>query len=157
MSDVLTEEGFAKCTAFRVRAMGQRLREMCKDEARLVVFEEEVKEMINAEDAARQTRKMAKLVREASFKGPAACVEDITYMPRRKLRRDSFARLAECSWVNNDKVLVEISITGFAKSLVAPAHGNTAFRTLLPMCYVRPEDLCADVNRTRFSKGDIYF
>ena len=33
VSSVLSEEDFAKFTAFRVRAMGQRLREMCEDDA----------------------------------------------------------------------------------------------------------------------------
>ena len=68
---MLSEEDFAKFTAFRVRAMGQRLREMCEDDAYDGwTFEEKIKEMIDAEDAARQQRKIAKLVRDARFKDP---------------------------------------------------------------------------------------
>lgn len=122
---MLTEEDFAKFTAFRVRAMGQRLREMCEDESYdSWTFEEKVKEMIDAEDAARQERKVAKLVREARFKEPAACVEDVIYMPERKLSKDRLARLAECGWVEGDEVLVAISKTGCGKSFVAQALGN---------------------------------
>ena len=155
---MLTEEDFAKFTAFRVRAMGQRLREMCEDESYdSWTFEEKVKEMIDAEDAARQSRKVAKLVREARFKEPAACVEDIIYMPERKLSRDRVARLAECSWVENDEVLVAISKTGCGKSFVAQALGNAACRRLLPTRYVRLADLCAELNRARLAKGGAYF
>jgi DNA replication protein DnaC len=155
---VLTEEGFAKFTAFRVRAMGQRLREMCEDESYDTwTFEEKVKEMIDAEDAARQARKITKLVREARFKEPAACVEDIIYMPERKLSRDRIARLAECSWVEADEVLVAISKTGSGKSYIAQALGNAACRRLLPTRYVRLADLCCELNRARMASDGSYY
>lgn len=155
---MLTEEDFAKFTAFRVRAMGQRLREMCEDESYDTwTFEEKVKEMIDAEDAARQARKITKLVREARFKEPAACVEDIIYMPERKLSRDRIARLAECSWVEADEVLVAISKTGSGKSYIAQALGNAACRRLLPTRYVRLADLCCELNRARMASDGGYY
>lgn len=155
---MLTEEDFAKFTAFRVRAMGQRLREMCEDESYDTwTFEEKVKEMIDAEDAARQARKITKLVREARFKEPAACVEDIIYMPERKLSRDRIARLAECSWVEADEVLVAISKTGSGKSYIAQALGNAACRRLLPTRYVRLADLCCELNRARMAADGSYY
>jgi len=40
-----------------------------------------MKELIDAEDAARQSRKVAKLSREARFKQPGACIEDVLYCP----------------------------------------------------------------------------
>ena len=154
MSDVLTEEDFAKFTAFRVRAMGQRLREMCEDESYdSWTFEEKVKEMIDAEDAARQARKVAKLVRDARFKEPAACVEDVIYMPERKLSKDRVARLAQCAWVEDDEVLVAISKTGCGKLFLVQALGNAACRRLLPTCYVRLADLCAELNRARMASA----
>lgn len=154
---MLTEEDFAKFTAFRVRAMGQRLREMCEDESYDTwTFEEKVKEMIDAEDAARQARKITKLVREARFKEPAACVEDIIYMPERKLSRDRIARLAECSWVEADEVLVAISKTGSGKSYIAQALGNAACMRLLPTRYVRLADLCCELNRARMASDGSY-
>ena len=155
---MLTEEDFAKFTAFRVRAMGQRLREMCEDESYDTwTFEEKVKEMIDAEDAARQARKITKLVREARFKEPAACVEDIIYMPERKPGRDRIARLAECSWVEADEVLVAISKTGSGKSYIAQALGNAACRRLLPTRYVRLADLCCELNRARMASDGSYY
>ena len=155
---MLTEEDFAKFTAFRVRAMGQRLREMCEDESYDTwTFEEKVKEMTDAEDAARQARKITKLVREARFKEPAACVEDIIYMPERKLSRDRIARLAKCSWVEADEVLVAISKTGSGKSYIAQALGNAACRRLLPTRYVRLADLCCELNRARMASDGSYY
>ena len=96
---MLAEGDLAKFTAFRARAMGQRPREMCEDESYDPwTFEEKVREMTDAEEAARQARRVARLVREARFREPAACVEDMICMPERKLGKDRVARLAECSW-----------------------------------------------------------
>lgn len=155
---MLTEDDFAKFTAFRVRAMGQRLREICEDESYdSWTFEEKVKEMVDAEVAARQTRKVAKLVREARFKQPDAYVEDVIYMPERKLSKDRICRLAECSWVEADEVLVIISKTGCGKSFIAQALGNAACRRLLPTRYVRLADLCGELNRARAVGDGSYF
>ena len=107
------------------------------------------RETIDAEEAAGQAR----LVGEARFKEPAACVEDITHMPERKLSKDRVARLAERSWVEDDEVLVAISKTGCGKSLVAQAIGSAARRRPLPTRYVRPADPCAEPNRARLAKG----
>ena len=149
---MLTEEGFAKSAAFRVRAMGQRLREVCGDEScDSRAFEEKARETIDAEEAAGQARKVARLVRGARFREPAACVEDITHMPERKLGKDRVARLAERSWVEDDEVLAAISKTGCGKSLVAQAIGSAARRRPLPTRYVRPADPCAEPNRARLA------
>lgn len=65
---MLTEEHFDMLTRFRVRAMGDRLREMVEDDS--YTFEERMEMLIEAEATARRDRKVAKLVREARFKLP---------------------------------------------------------------------------------------
>lgn len=154
MGDVPTEGGFAESAAFRVRAMGQGPREVCGDESHgSWALEEKARETIDAEEAARQARKAARLVGEARFREPAACVEGITHMPERKLGKDRVARLAERSWVGDDEVLVAISKTGCGESLVAQAIGSAARGRLQPTRYVRPADPCAEPNRARLAKG----
>lgn len=72
---MLTEEHFDMLTRFRVRAMGDKLREMVEDDSYdSYTFEERVEMLIEAEATARRDRKVAKLVREARFKLPSACV-----------------------------------------------------------------------------------
>lgn len=65
---MLTEEHFDMLTRSRVRAMGDRLREMVEDDS--YTFEERMEMLIEAEATARRDRKVAKLVREARFKLP---------------------------------------------------------------------------------------
>ena len=155
---MLTEEDFDKFRQFRVKAMGDRLREMIEDPSfDSWTFEEKMKELIDAEDAARQSRKVAKLVREARFKLPGACVEDVIYLPERGLSKDRVERWASCSWVENKEVMVVISKSGCGKSFLVQALGVAACRRLHKVCYVRLADLFDDLARCRSAAdGSLY-
>lgn len=79
---MLTEEHFELFRQFRIKAMGDKLREMVEDESYdRFTFEEKMEMLIDAEAAARRERKVAKLVKDARFKDPSACVEDVVYLP----------------------------------------------------------------------------
>ena len=120
-------------------------------------FEEKMKELIDAEDAARQSRKIAKLVREARFKLPGACVEDVIYLPERGLSKDRVERWASCAWVENKEVMVVISKSGCGKSFLVQALGVAACRRLHKVCYVRLADLFDGLARCRSAAdGSLY-
>ena len=106
---MLTEEDFDLFRQFRVKAMGDKLRKMADDPSYdEMTFEERVKVLIDAEASARRDRKVAKLVREARFKLPSACVEDVLYLKGRKLSKDRVLRWAECSWVDDCEVMLTL-------------------------------------------------
>jgi len=155
---MLTEEDFDLFRQFRVKAMGDKLREIVNDEAcDDMTFEERVKMMLDAELDARRSRKVEKLVRQARFKLPGACVEDIVYLPDRKLSRDRVERYASCAWVEECEVLVVISKTGCGKSYLSQALGNAACRRLVPVRYARLADICDDLNRARAAADGSYY
>ena len=65
---MLTEEHFDMLTRFRVRAMGDKLREMVEDDSYdSYTFEERMEMLIEAEATARRDRKVAKLVVPSRF------------------------------------------------------------------------------------------
>ena len=131
---MLTEEDFDLFRQFRVKAMGDKLREMVDDPSYDdLTFEERMKALLDAEAAARRDRKVAKLVREARFKDPSACVEDVLYLPKRKLSKDRVLRWAECGWVEDRETMVVISKSGCGKSFLVQALGNAACRKLIPV------------------------
>ena len=135
---MLTEEHFDLFRKFRIRAMGDKLREMVDDPAYDdMTFEDKMAELLETEASARRERKIAKLNREAGFKLPAACVEDIVYLPDRKLSRDRVARYASCKWVEDNEVLVIISKTGCGKSYLCQALSVDKYPLLLSQRYVR--------------------
>lgn len=151
---MLTEEHFEMLTRFRVRAMGEKLREMAGDDSYdRYTFEERMEMLIEAEASARRDRKVAKLVREARFKLPGACVEDVACLKERKPGRDRVARLASCEWVEACEVVVIISKTGCGKSFLGQALGNAACRRLHAVRYARLADIMDDLDRCR-AAGD---
>ena len=82
---MLSEEDFDLFRQFRVKAMGDMLRNMVDDPAfDGLTFEEKIKMMLDAELSARRDRKVSKLVRQARFKQPGACIEDVVYLPEQR-------------------------------------------------------------------------
>ena len=157
-SSMLTEEHFAMLTSFRIRAMADKLREMIDDPSYdSLTFEERMEMLIDAEASARRDRKISKLVRQARFKLPSACVEDVLYLPGRKLDKDRVTRYAECRWVDDCEVMVVISKTGCGKSYLCQALGNAACRKLIPVRHTRLADICDDLNRSRAAADDSYY
>lgn len=155
---MLTEEDFELFKRFRIKAMGDKLREMVDDPSYdEMTFEERVKVLLDAEATARRDRKVAKLVREARFKDPSACVEEVLYLPKRKLNKDRVLRWAECGWVEDCEVMVVISKSGCGKSFLVQALGNAACRRLIPVRYARLAGICEDLNRARAADDGSYF
>jgi DNA replication protein DnaC len=155
---MLTEVHFDLFRQFRIKAMGDKCREMVDDPAYDgLTFEERMEVLLDAEATARRDRKVAKLVREAKFKDPSACVEDVLYLPERKLSKDRVLRWAECRWVEECEVMVVISKSGCGKSFLVQALGNAACRRLIPTRYARLAGICEDLNRARASDDGSYF
>lgn len=138
--------------------MGEMLRKIVEDAAYdSMSFEEKIELMLDAEIDARNSRKISKLIKEAHFKLPSACIEDIIYLPERTLNKDRMTRLAECAWIEESHVVVILSKTGCGKSFITQAIGNAACRKLIPTRYVRLADLCEELNRARISNNGSYY
>lgn len=143
---------------FRIRAMGEKLREMVEDASYdKYTFEEKMKMLIDAEATARKDRKIAKLQKEAGFKLEDACVEDILYLPDRTLSKDRVTRYAHCEWVEDCETMVIISKTGCGKSYLCQALGNAACRKLIPVRYTRLSKICEELNRARVQADASYY
>ncbi len=147
---MLSDEHFDKLRGFRVRAMADKLREIVDDSAYdAMTFEEKVALMIDAEDEARINRKIAKLNKEARFKMTDACMEDIIYLPERRISKDRMKRYAACEWIAGHDNVVIVSKTGGGKSFMVQAMGNAACRLQYTVRYCRLSDICRSLNIAR--------
>lgn len=154
----MTEEHFELFKQFRIKAMGDKLREMVDDESYDgFTFEEKIEVLLDAELSARRDRKIAKYVKQAGFKMPSACIEDVIYLPERTLSKDRVARYAECGWVEKCEVVVIISKTGCGKSYLCQAFGNAACRKLIEVRYTRLAWICEELNRARVASDGSYY
>ena len=53
--------------------------------------------LVDAEWSARKSNRLTRLIRNAGYADPAACVENIEYHPERRLDREQILRLASVS------------------------------------------------------------
>ncbi|NEG54776.1 ATP-binding protein [Bifidobacterium platyrrhinorum] len=155
---ILTEDDFSLFTRFKIRAMGDKLREIIDDESMdHMGFEEKIKLMLDAETIARSDRKVERLIGQARFKYKDASIEGIQYPPDRKLSRERVERLATCQWIRDRETLIIISSTGSGKSYISQALGNAACRQGIPTRYTRLQDMLEQINRARLDgQGEYY-
>lgn len=129
-------------TKLRMTAFGEAVIEIVNDPAcDHWTFSQEIRHALEKETAARDERRMLKLLKVSRTPNPAACVEDIHYLDGRTLNRDVVARLAACRWVEQATNLVVLGSSSVGKSYLAQALVNAACRRdYNAVCY-RLDDL----------------
>ena len=108
-------------------------------------FEERVGLMVDAEWTSRKNNRMKRLIKNAGFSIPEACVEDIEYHPDRGLDKNLILRLSTCNFVEERHNLIILGATGSGKSYLANAFGVTAARKFHPVRYARLPDLLGEL------------
>lgn len=98
-----------------------------------VSFEDRFAMLVDAEWSARKSNRLTRLIRKAGYADPSACVENIEYLPERKLV-DILVREYRCSG---------------GTDTANPAAGNRCSGTEIPHlidCYLRVHSLKAGSN-----------
>lgn len=104
-------------------------------------FSQKIRHALEQETAARGERRMMKLLKASRTPNPAACVEDIHYLPDRTLNREVVARLAACRWIDHTTNLVVLGSSSVGKSYLAQALVHAACRRDYTARYYRLDDL----------------
>lgn len=91
-------------------------------------FDERLALMVDSEYLSRHNKKLARLLRAANLREPAACLEDLDYAPLRKLDKSAVARLSDSKWVREGKNLIITGATGTGKTYLSCAFANAACR-----------------------------
>jgi len=95
---------------------------------RELVFEDRFGLLVDAEWAARENRRLSRLLKRAKLKIAGACVEDIDYASHRGLDRKQISALTNCEWVERGQHLLITGPTGVGKTWLGCAFGNLAAR-----------------------------
>jgi len=77
--------------------------------------------LVYAEWSARKSNRLPRLIRNAGYADPTACVEDIEYMSERKLDQGQILRLASCSYLHAANNVIILGATGAGKRPTWPA------------------------------------
>jgi len=108
-------------------------------------FEERVGLMVDAEWTSRQNNRLSRLIRNAGFSIPEACLEDIEYHPDRELDKTLITRLSTCNFVDEHHNIIIMGATGGGKTYLANAFGVAAARNLHSVRYIRLPDLLGEL------------
>jgi len=107
--------------------------------------------IVDAEWASRKSNRLNRLIRSAEYALPGATVENIEYLPDRKLDKTLISRLASCAYVLEANNVIILGATGAGKTYLASALGMAANRNFYAVRYVRLPDLLSEL---AISRGD---
>jgi DNA replication protein DnaC len=118
-----------------------------------MTFEERFGILVDAEWDTRRNNRLGRLIRDAGYAVPEACLEDVEYHADRKLDKGMIARLGSCNYIKERHNVILLGATGSGKTYLANALGTTASRNLYTVKYVRLPDLLGDLALARVDAG----
>ena len=135
---MLQQPTVEKLFELRLAAMATAWQEQQKDtKIGNLSFDERFSFLVDAEFLARQNRRVATLRKQAEFRYPEACVEDVAASGPRGMDPSLLRQLATCKWIGDKLNVLITGPTGVGKSYVACALGQAACRKRLRVMYRR--------------------
>ena len=105
--------------------------------------------LVDAEWSARKSNRLTRLIRNASYADPAACVVNIEYLSERKLDREQTLRLASCAYLHESHNVIILGPSRARKTYLACALGMTASRSFYSVPYIRLQGLVVEISVAR--------
>ena len=126
---MLSNETVRKLREMHLGVMAEAFSAQLKDtQFQAVAFEDRFAMLVDAEWSARKSNRLVRLIRNAGYADPAACVENIEYLPERRLDREQILRLASCAYLHEAHNVIILGATGAGKTYLACALGMAASR-----------------------------
>lgn len=143
---MLTETTINKLQKMRLSATANAFREQLRDpNMASLSFEDRFGLLVDYEWATRRSNLLTKLVKNAAFAEPNACVEDIEYHADRNLNSAQIARFATCAYIAEHHNILLMGATGSGKTYLACALGMAAVRNFLTVKYIRLPELLTEL------------
>jgi DNA replication protein DnaC len=149
---MLTQQTLTQLRGLKLDGMARAFEEqLAQPASHTLAFEERFGLLVDREVTWRDTRRVEKLLKQARFKFPAACLEDLDTRIVRGLDTRLMASLASCDWIRAGQTVIATGRTGVGKSWIACALGNQACRHGFSVLYARFPRLLEEL---RIAHGD---
>jgi DNA replication protein DnaC len=143
---MLSDNTVTKLHEMRLSVMAKTFRGQLTDSSfDELSFEERFGLTVDAEWAARKTNRLTRLIKSAGYDFPGACVEDIEYLPDRKLDKALIMRLSTCNYIEERHNVIVMGATGNGKTYVSNALGMAANRNFYAVKYIRLPELLGEL------------
>lgn len=147
---MLTETTVSKLREMHLSVMASAFKEhLTAPQFQSMSFEDRFSLMVDQEWCARKSNHLNRLVKQAGFSEPGACVEDIEYHSDRNLDKNQIARLSTCNYIAEHHNVMLLGATGSGKTYLACALGMAAARNYLTVKYIRLPELLVDLSIAR--------
>ena len=139
---MMDQNTIAKLNEMRLSVMAENYRNQLEDPAfKSLSFEERFGLLVDAEWSSRKNNRLNRLIHSANFSIPDAAIENIEYLPDRKLDKSQITRLSTCNYIAEKHNLILLGASGAGKTYLACAFGMTACRNFYTAKYIRLPDL----------------
>jgi len=143
---MVNERTIERLRALQLDIMAEQLQTQENDPSfASLSFTERLGLLVDTEWAARQSRRLTRLIRSAQLHFPGACVEDIEYHTDRKLDKALITKLSACAYIQEKHNIIILGASGAGKTYLACAFGIAACRSFYRVKYIRLPDLLNDL------------
>lgn len=147
---MLTENTITKLQEMHLSAMSKAFKEQLTDpNMNALSFEDRIGLLVDSEWSSRKNNHLKRLIKNAGFADPEACIENIEYHSDRILDKTQIARLATCSYIMEHHNVMLLGATGSGKTYLACALGMAAARNFLSVKYIRLPELLVELSIAR--------
>ena len=147
---MLIENTISKLQEMKLTTMAKAFREQLTDtNISSLPFEDRFGLLVDQEWTSRKNNHLKRLIKQAKFSDTGACVEDIEYLPDRKLDKAQILRLASCAYIQEAHNVILLGATGAGKTYLACALGMAANRNFYNTKYIRLPDLLVEIAMAR--------
>ena len=147
---MLTENTITKMQEMHLTVMAKSFREQLSDaNMNSLSFEDRVGLLVDREWSSRKNNHLKRLIKNAGFSDPEACIENIEYLSDRNLDKSQIARLATCNYITEHHNVILLGATGSGKTYLACALGMAAARNFLSVKYIRLPELLVELSIAR--------
>lgn len=147
---MLIEQTLERLKSLRLTGMADRLTTWIQNpKERDIAPADLVALLADSEWTYRENRSLARRLKNAKFRQPAACLEDVRYGGERGLMKSMLAPLSSSRWVTAHENAIITGLTGVGKSYLACAIGNRACRDGFTALYRRTRRLFDELTIAR--------
>lgn len=147
---MLINETIEKLKTMRLSGFAEALEEQqCLPSFQELSFEERLGILVDREFTKRKSNRIQRLIQQAKFQDPGACLENIHYSPDRHLDKQLILELASGQYLTHAQNVNIFGATGAGKSYLGQALGQQACRCGISTRYVQLPDMLDELKIAR--------
>lgn len=147
---MLLEQTLSKMGTMKLTTMAQSFEQrLNRGDHNDLSTEEFVGLLIDDEYAARQSRRLSRMIGKANFKPENACIENIIYNPARGFPKKDMMQFTKTTWLDNAQDIIFVGATGTGKTYLAEAISLQAIKMGYPTTKIRFKRLFEEIKDSK--------